>query len=252
MLLGLLLALGPAFGDEEGEAGKKEAPPAAPGEAMKLLADLQAANVAKDVAKVGSLCDPVAALGKTLKSGAEADLLAEELSKSLAFREEDLKEKVIKTLGELRSRKSSAGLKRVIGKKAKTEREEAIVGKAIEALAMAADPGDVDYLADFMKEQSLVVAKAAAGCFKGYQTAKAKTRKQIAEHLMKRLEGEYPSSGGQGGKVSAEQQKRWNELSSPLVSSLQAVCHQPTITDAAHWREWWKDNKKKPWRDSES
>jgi hypothetical protein len=258
----LLLSFGAALaeegeeGDESAEAKpeKKETPPPQPGDVQKVLTELQAANAAKDAAKLGALQKPLTDLGRSLKSGAEADLLADELSKSLGiFREDDLRDKIVKTLGELRSKRSAAALKRIAGKKTKSDREEAQVADALDALAMAADPGEVEYIAEFMKERSIPIAKAACGAYKHYGAAKARTRKAIAEHLMKRLEAEYPSSGGQSSaKVSAEQQKRWGELSAAIIPSLQAVCREATINDAPTWREWWKENKKKPWRDSES
>jgi hypothetical protein len=69
---------------------------------------------------------------------------------------------------------------------------------------------------------------------------------------MKRLDMEYPSSGGQGNKsVSAEKQARWTEVSPAMVGSMKALCREATINDIDNWREWWKENKKKPWKDED-
>lgn len=247
-----LVALVAGLRAEDEEESKPE-PAAPPGDPVKLLSDLQAAIAAKDVAKVGALCKPIADVGKSGKSGEEIDALAEELSKGLGFKEADVRGEVLKALTELRSLKASGPLKKYIGRKVKGDREEELVGQAIDALGSAADPGEVDFIADMMKEQSIYIAKGACGAFKHYAKAKAKVRKQIAELVMKRMEGEKPSSGGQsGGKASAEQQKRWDALSPLLVGSMQALCRQPTIADVESWREWWKENKKKPWKDSDA
>jgi hypothetical protein len=116
-----------------------------------------------------------------------------------------------------------------------------------------ADPRQIDPIGDQCKNRSLPVAKAAYEAFKHYGTAKGKTRKRCAEVLMKRLEAEKPSSGGQqgGGSVSQEAQERWQQLANVIVSSMQAVCHEPTINDVENWREWWKENKRRAgaWKD---
>ncbi|MGH7162475.1 MAG: HEAT repeat domain-containing protein [Planctomycetota bacterium] len=240
---------------EEGEEGKPEAekPPPAPGDGAKLLTDLAAANEAKDPLKVAGLLPAIGEFGKTTKNAAEADALAEELVKSLAFKDDDVKSKVVQTLGELRSKKAAGALKRIIAKKTKDEREEELVAKAVLSLGMLADPANLKDFEDAAKNRSVPIAKAAYEALKRYGTAKGKVRKDVAEMLMKRLDAEYPSSGGQQGKsVGEEAQKRWTAVSGLIVASLQSVCRQTTITDVENWREWWKENKKKPWKDSET
>ncbi len=233
-----------------GLAGAEEVDPA------RLLMELTAANKAKDAAKIGTLLKGIAEVGKTSKDQKAVDALAKELAASFKVCKGNwgtLRE-IADTLGELRSKYTAKALKRhAFQKKAKDENHESVQIRALLAVGKMADPRQIDPLGDQCKNRALPVAKAAYEAFKYYGTAKGKVRKRCAEILMKRLEAEYPSSGGQqgGGTVSQEAQERWQQLANVIVASMQAVCHEPTINDVANWREWWKENKKRSdaWKD---
>jgi len=234
-----------------GLAGAKEIDP------VQLLTELTAANKAKDAAKVGTLLKGIAETGKTSKDQKITDALAKELGNSFKVCKGDwgTMRGIADTLGELRSKNSIAKLKRyAFQKKAKDDNQESVQVRALLAIGKMADPKQIDPIGDQCKSRKLPVAKAAYEALKHYGTAKGKTRKRCAEVLMKRLEAEKPSSGGQGGgTVSQEAQERWQQLANVIVASMQAVCHEPTINDVENWREWWKENKRRAdaWKDKD-
>jgi hypothetical protein len=232
-----------------GLAGAGEIDPA------RLLNELTMANKAKDAGKIGSLLKGIAEAGKVSKDKKVIDALAKELGKSFKVCKGNwgTLRGIADALGELRSKNATNALKRyAYQKKVKDENHESVQIHALLAIGKAADPRQIESLGDQCKNRRLKIAKAAYQAFKHYGTANGKTRKRCAEVLMKRLEAEYPSAGGQGGgNVSAEAQERWQELSTVIVASMQAVCHEPTINDVDNWREWWKENKKRSgtWKD---
>jgi len=233
-----------------GLAGAKEIDP------VLLLTELTAANKAKDAGKVGTLLKGITEAGKSSKDQKIIDALAKELGVSFKVCKGNwgTLRGIADTLGELRSKNSLSKLKRyAYQKKARDDNHESIQIRALLAIGKLADPKQIDPLGDQCKSRKLRVAKAAYEAFKHYGTAKGKTRKRCAEVLMKRLEAEKPSSGGQqgGGSVSQEAQERWQQLANVIVASMQAVCHEPTINDVENWREWWKENKRRAaaWKD---
>lgn len=233
-----------------GLAGAEEIDPA------RLLNELTMANKAKDPGKISSLLKGISEAGKTSKDKKVIDALAKELGKSLKVCKGNwgTMRTIADTLGELRTKNAVHVLKRyAYQKKVKDENQESVQIQALLAIGKAADPRQIEPLSDQCRNRKLKVAKAAYEAFKHYGTASGKTRKRCAEVLMKRLEAEYPSSGGQqgGGTVSQEAQERWQELANVIVASMQAVCREPTINDVDNWREWWKENKRRSsaWKD---
>jgi len=221
----------------------------------RLLSDLSVANAAKDTLKIASLTGPIAEAGKTSKDQAALDALATELHTSLKLCKGNWGTlgKIVDALGELHSKKALSALKRIAyKKKAKNGDEETLQAKAIDAVAKLRDTRQIKPLGELTKNSKLTIAKAAYKAFRHYGTKKGRVRKGIAELLIKRIEMEYPSSGGQRNtNISQEKRQRWGQVSPVIVASLQAICRQPTINDIDNWREWWKENKKNPraWRD---
>jgi len=222
---------------------------------LKVLSDLMNANTAKDVGSIDMLMKSVIEVGQTSKSSEEVDPIAKELAKSFKLAKGNLgvERKILRAMGELRSKKSLGTLKRwAFRKKAKSEQEQELQAEAVGAIAMLRDPRLVDKIGDVTKSRSVTVAKAAYVSFKQYEPSKGKVRKKIAELLMKRLSAEKPSQGSQGsGNISAEAKERWQKLERAIVESMQAICRQDTINDVENWREWWKENKKnaRAWKD---
>jgi hypothetical protein len=248
-----LLALGARAEDEkpapEGEAPASDIDPA------KLLADLTAANDAKDTTAISLLLDKIAQYGKTAKDDKFTDPLGKELTESFKIAKGNwgTLRKILDTLGELRSKKALSTLKKVaFVKKVKDEESEQLQIHAIAAVGAYADSKMIDPLVDLTKNPNTKIAIAAYAAFKNYGVAKGKERKKVAEELMKRLESENPyttsSSGNNPGAAAIE---RWGEVQKPVVTSLQAICREATINDIDNWREWWKENKKnkKAWKD---
>ncbi|MHC4818810.1 MAG: hypothetical protein ACYTF8_12225 [Planctomycetota bacterium] len=222
----------------------------------RLLMELTAANKAKDPGKIGTLLKGIGEVGKSSKDQKAIDALAKELAVSFKVCKGNwgTLRGIADTLGELRSKNTVKTLKRyAYQKKARDENYESIQIRSLLAIGKMADPKQIEPLGDQCKNRKLPIAKAAYEAFKHYGTAKGKTRKRCAEVLMKRLEAEKPSSGGQqgGGTVSQEAQERWQQLANVIVASMQAVCHEPTINDVENWREWWKENKRRSgaWKD---
>ena len=123
---------------------------------------------------------------------------------------------------------------------------------AVEAIAKYRDPKNIAKLGDAMKSRDMTTARNAIKGMEHYRNAKGKHRKKIAELLMKRLASERPSAGSRPGvNVSAEQTERWNKLAPVIVSSMQAITRETTISELENWQDWWKENKnsRKVWRD---
>ena len=219
----------------------------------KVLGQLVKANAEKDVTSISILLKTIVEIGQTSKSADEVDPIALALASSfkLAKGNGGVERDIVKAMGELRSTKSTPFLKRLaFKKKVKNKHEEGLQVSAIGALAILRDPKMVKKLADLTKNRNVEIAKATYACFKAYGPSPGKVRKGVAELLMKRLEAEKPAAG-QGGKVSAVAQERWQKLEKPMLESMQAVCRQDTINDLENWREWWKEYKKdnKYWKD---
>ena len=222
---------------------------------VKLLNQIVQANEAKDITELSGLMEDVVTFAKSATAAAQVDPLATELGKSLkaAKGNHGTQKKIITALGELRSKNGTKVLKRyAFQKKAKDEAAEELQATAILAISVRRDSRMIGKLSDQMKSRSLVIAKAAMSCFKNYGPSKGKIRRNIAEILMKRMEAERPSAG-QGGKISAEAQKRWQALAPVIVESMQSICREDTITDVENWRQWWKEigknRKARAWKD---
>jgi hypothetical protein len=222
---------------------------------IKLLADLQVANASKDATQIGFLLKKIKELGQQAKDATEVDPIAKELLNSLKVCKgnQGTLIQILKTMGELRSAATAGALKRrAFKKKAKTIEDEAVQATAIVALCKLRDTKHINGIADMTKSRSNIIAKAAYEGFREYGSCKGKVRKNIANIIMKRMDAEYPSAGGQGsGKVSRVQQERWGQLSPVIVKTMQAICRQPTINDIDNWREWWREFKgdRKAWKD---
>lgn len=241
--------------EEEEEEKKPEPPPAAAADPAKIISDLTLANAAKDVPRIDIASKEALRWAQGAKDEAMAESIANELGDSLKAAKGNwgTLTVIVQALGELRTKEGAKTLKRLaFQKKAKDEQEEKLQAVAIVGLGKLAEPKDISGFEEISKSDSKLIAKAAYEALGCYGAAKAKVRKQCAEALMKRLEMEYPSSGGQGGKsVSAEKQERWGEVSPVMVSSMKALCREATINDIDNWREWWKENKKKSWKDDD-
>jgi len=244
--------------EEQPESEKpEETPPAEVQDPQKLLNDLTLSNAAKDVGRITILVKGINDYAKGTKDQEMAETLAKELSDSIKVCKGNWGTLVaiMETLGNLRTKEGTKALKRIaFQKKVDDENEEKMQAAAIVGIAKMADPRLIDKIGDQCKSTSRIVTKAAYEAFVSYAPAKGKDRKKCAEILMKRLEMESPSSGGQGGsKASAEQQERWGELQAPIIASMQAITRENTINDVENWREWWKENKKnsrsKAWQD---
>ena len=222
---------------------------------VKVLTDLAAANKAKDLTLIGALLDSIQKIGKTAKDTKALDPLAKELTVSYKVCKGNwgTLRKILDTLGVLRSKKSASLLKKVAFQKdAGSDDKISLQVHALAAIGALAESKYIDSIVDQCKQREQKVAEAAYLSFSNYGIAKGKTRKKVAEELMKRLEAENPFKTGSNAKTAGEAaKKRWAALQTPIVKSMQAVCREPTINDIANWREWWKENKKnaKAWKD---
>lgn len=245
---------------EEEEEIKSTPPPEAPPEPMKIISDLTLANAVKDGGRIDMAARQALAWAKGAKDQALIDTMSKELAESIKAVKGNwgTLNVIVDALGELRSKEGAKALKKVASKKDyKDESEEKFQANAIVNLGKFADPKEIGAFEELSKSDSKVIAKAAYQAFGSYGPAKGKVRRQVVEVLMKRIDMEYPSSGGQGGKsVSAEKQARWAEVSPAIVGSLKALCRENTINDVDNWREWWKENKKNPkseaWKDEDA
>ncbi|MEE8107028.1 MAG: hypothetical protein V3T86_15945 [Planctomycetota bacterium] len=222
-------------------------------EGLVLAEKVKKANEEKDSTEISGLCEDIITFAKSAKTAAEVDPVAVELVRSLKVAKGNwgTLRKIIAALGELRSKPGSKALKKLaFQKKPKDENYEELQATALIAISLMRDPKLIEKIADQMKSRSIPVAKAAMAGFKNYSPAPGKTRKKVAEVIMKRMQAEKPSAG-QGGGVSAEAQKRWQVVSPVIVETMQAICRQPTISDVDNWDEWWRENKKKRsvWKD---
>jgi len=241
----LALLAGVAFAQEEPDPAK-------------LLNDLAAANKAKDLTAIAGLLDPILKVGQTAKDNKAVDGLAKELSESYKLCKGNwgTLRKIVDTLGALRSKQGAKLLKKVAFQDDVTEADEMSVQiQALLAIGMLADSKYIDPIVDQCKNRETTIADAAYQALAHYGVAKGKTRKKVAEELMKRLEAEYPYNTSKDSTAPGEAAvKRWEALQMTIVKSMQGVCHEPTITSVANWREWWKMNKKssKAWKDEKS
>jgi hypothetical protein len=255
-------------GAEGEEGGEKKPPEEKPGDPKQILADLILANHGKNVTGVDMAARAALIWARSPKDtsdeakAAEVEAKIEEIGKELTDSVKVVKGNygslliIVEALGELRSKAGVRTLKRfAFQKRLKDESEQKIQAAALIGVGRIADPRDLKEFEEASKSENAEIAKAAYEAFGQYATAKAKVRKDCAETLMKRMEMEFPSSGGGGqgggGGVSKEKQERWAELSPAMIGSMKAVCRQPTINDMPNWREWWKENKKKPWKDDD-
>ncbi len=254
LLLPLVLAPASALA-QAGESGKEGGgAPAGPTEdGGELILKLEVAMEGKgDLDLIDKLCNRIQDFAKTSKDQIQIDTLATMLHKAVKKRDLLLRLKVLETLGELQSPKSVKVLKKYAFVKAKKGDAVKMKAAAVKAIAKYADPKLIGGLGDAMKSRDLTTAKNAIRGMEHYRNAKGKYRKKIAELLMKRMAGERPSAGKQGGgSAGAEQQERWAKLSPVLVSSMQAITRETTISELENWLDWWKEYKhdKRLWKD---
>ena len=219
---------------------------------VKLLTDLAAANKAKDLTAISALLDPIAKVGQTAKDTKTVDPHAKELvtSYKVAKGNWGTLRKILDTMGELRSKKSASLVKKVAFKEVEGDDKIGVQIAAIGAIGKLADKKYLAAIIDTSKSREIKVAEACYKSLGGYGVAKGKVRKAVAEQLMKRLESEYPSASADKNPGQAAKE-RWAKLQTPIVKAMQEVCHEPTITDVANWREWWTENRKnaKAWKD---
>jgi len=224
-------------------------------DAAKLLADLQAANKAKDLTAISTLLDPIAKVAETTKDAKVADGFAKELDDSYKLCKGNwgTLRKIIDTLGALRSKQGSKLLKKLAFQEdVEDEDEKTIQIQALLAISMLGDKKYVEDIIDTSKTRDTKIAEAAYKALGNYGVCPGKVRKVVAEELMKRMDAEYPYDTAKDGNAAGDAAiKRWNELEPTLVKSMQAIAHEPTIASVANWREWWKENKKnaKAWKD---
>jgi hypothetical protein len=254
LLLTLVLAPASALAQERGGGKEGGGPPAGPTEdGAELILKLEVAMEGKgDLDMIDKLCRRIQDFAKTSKDQIQIDTLATMLHKALKKRDMLLKLKILETLGVLQSPKSTKVLKRYAFVKAKKDDAVKLKAVAVAAIAKYRDPKNIAKLGDAMKSRDMTTARNAIKGMEHYRNAKGKHRKKIAELLMKRLAGERPSAGGQGsGNISAEQTARWNKLAPVIVSSMQAITRETTISELENWQDWWKENKnsRKVWRD---
>jgi hypothetical protein len=239
----------------DGPESEKQPVAVVPTDPKKVIADLTLANAAKDVMRIDAAAKEALAWAKGAKDEATVEILATELIDAIKVAKGNYGtlNTVVEALGELRSKEGVKALRRIaFQKKAKDAQDEKLQAFALVGVGKFGDPKDIAAFEEASKGDSAIVAKAAYEALGLYGPAKAKVRKQCAELLMKRLDMEYPSSGGQGGKtVSAEKQARWAEVSPVMVNAMKSLCREATINDIDNWREWWKENKKKPWKDED-
>jgi hypothetical protein len=247
---------GAAEGGAEEEEGKSKLDPVptAPVDPVKVISDLTLANAAEDVPRIDEAAKEALRWGQAgAKDEAQAETMAKELTLSIKAAKGNwgTLDVIVKALGELRTKEGAKALKKLaFQKKAKDEQHEKLQATAIVALGKLADPREVAGFEEVAKHDSKLVAKAAYEALGCYGTAKAKVRKEVVELLMKRMDMEYPASKD-GKAASAEKQERWTDVSPAIVSALKALCRDNTINDIDNWREWWKENKKKPWKDED-
>jgi len=251
----------------EGESEEEDPPSKAPAaivvmDPKKILGDLTLANAAKDTTGIDVAVKEALAWSKGPKDETLVEPMATELATAIKHSKGNwgTLNAIAEALGELRSKDGAKTLKKLaLKKEAKDESEERLQATAIVALSKYADTKEIEAFGEMGQSKSVLVAKAAYTAFGSYGTAKGKVRRTCAELLMKRLDAEFPSSGGQGGGggVSKEKQERWAEVSPAIVTSMKALCgpDTQTLNDVENWREWWKENKKNPkasaWKDED-
>jgi len=229
-------------------------------EAKQLLEKLEKANKEKDSSAIDSLCQPIRELALGSKDQKELDPLADELADSVKVCRGNwgTLDKVVSTLGDLRSKKGLRTLRMLAfpRRDLESDDERGLQLTAIDAIGKMRSRRMIRALEDLSKERNNAVAMAAYGAFKHYGPEKGRVRRQIVEILMKRISLEYPSQGGQSDKnVSAAKYERWRELQPVIVESLQVLCRQNTITSVDVWQEWWDENespRSKVWQDDRS
>lgn len=248
-LLALLFAASFAIAEGDEPAATDEAAP----DPEAVLVKLEKANDEKDSFGVDRMIPEIVASAK----GADEkmrDKLAKELAKSLKISKGNwgTLKKIVEGLGELRSKDGIRAISRIAYQDdAEEGDEQELQAYALVAIGKIGDKRQIGKLEDMAKERNDVVAAAAYEAFKYYGDAKGRTRKKVAEILMKRIEAEYPYSTGSGKSVSNAQVERWKKISPTIVDALRSVCHQKTLNSIDNWREWWAENEdnRDAWRD---
>ncbi len=244
----VLLITGPVRAEDESE--NKEALDGA-----AILSQLSTANADKDLSKLGRLSKQLKDDGATIKEPKARDAIVKEVKKSLKVCKGNWGtiKNFVAAAGVLGGKSAGSMLKKLaLEKEAKDEDHLAVQLVAVEAMGALADTRLLRTFEDLCKHRNADVANAAYKALGGYAGAKGKTRKKIAAMIMKRMTMEKPSSGGQGGKsVSAEATERWNKVQMSIVKTMQLICKEPTISDAANWEEWFGENKSRSpaWKD---
>ncbi|MFT5197678.1 MAG: hypothetical protein ACI87O_000319 [Planctomycetota bacterium] len=118
--------------------------------------------------------------------------------------------------------------------------------RIIQSLGQTKDEDAVKPLLDLLGHKDFQIEQAAAQALGNFVDLKEKPRKGIFEEVMKALMSAYNNKEADTTNQQPEVHKRYDAVSSSMVTTLQALSGHEEGTPP-QWQMWWNNNKKADW-----
>ncbi len=115
----------------------------------------------------------------------------------------------------------------------------------VESLGKHKNPKNIEFFTKLLNESDTKVVIAAVKSLGEFKDADAKTRKDVAEALVKQYANANNLDAKEKGKNAVFHQ-RLLDIEQPMNDALGALTLQ-SFTDSAAWEKWFNDNRNKKW-----
>ncbi|MCA9001232.1 MAG: HEAT repeat domain-containing protein [Planctomycetes bacterium] len=136
-------------------------------------------------------------------------------------------------------------LAKLIGDK-KHRANLALQARIIQSLGQTKDKDAIKPLLDLLGHKDYQVEQAAAQALGYFTEMPEKVRKDIFEEVLKTLMSAYNNKEADTNNQQPEVHKRYDAVSSSLVTTLQALSGHEEGSPPA-WQSWWNNNKREDW-----
>ena len=136
-------------------------------------------------------------------------------------------------------------LAKLIGDK-KHRANLALQARIVQSLGQTKDEDAVKPLLDLLGHKDYQIEQAAAQALGEFTELKEKQRKGVFEEVLKALMGAYNDKEADNQNMDQSVHKRYDAVSSSMVTTLQALSGHEEGTPP-QWQTWWNKNKRADW-----
>ncbi len=118
--------------------------------------------------------------------------------------------------------------------------------RVVQSLGQTKDEDAVKPLLDLLGYKDFQIEQAAAQALGNFTGLKEKQRKLVFEEVLKTLMSAYNNKEADRSNQNPQVHKRYNAVSSSMVTTLQALSGHEEGTPPG-WQNWWNKNKREDW-----